>query len=547
MIDSHNPPAPKAPLSPVLARFLNQWKPPLRYSIVAGSIVLAAVAAICLIRAYIGLSVVRYWTDVFIYLDGGWRVLHGQMPQRDFYGSVGPITYWLAALGLLLDGGTAQGWIYAQALFGFLLGVWAYFLTIRFGRLPAALLTFTVTLFALAPFNFGEVPSHLSGGMVYNRFSYAIVALILIESMQASPFPRRWTEFAGGFSTGLAIAILLFLKISFFLGAGVLVAALVPSKPQVLRRWIGMISGFLLFVFVVFIIYQGDFTPIFDELRTVAQTKHLVFRSAYVETAVNSGLPFLGLVALGASLLWKRGFRREGVAVLVSGLAVLATGFGFLISNWQLYDLPLNALMAILIVQKLVARPALSDSAAFLPAVCLGMVLAVAHMSIDVYGLAIGIPKHAALARDPSTRFDAAVLEGFRCDDRDYVRWVNDGLALARRYRVEGDTLMTLDLVNPFSYTLGIPPPQRGATWLGYGNNFDEVHGPPPERIFGNASLVMEPRESTDPNIPVVYGGYLSDHFQMLGESAQWRIFRRRSVRPSQALLMKPTGFAEPR
>jgi hypothetical protein len=86
---------------------------------------------------------------------------------------------------------------------------------------------------------------------------------------------------------------------------------------------------------------------------------------------------------------------------------------------------------------------------------------------------------------------------------------------------------MTLDLVNPFSYTLGTPPPQGGATWLGYGNNYDEVHGPPPETVFGNATLVMEPKKFSDPNISFVYGGYLADHFQMLGESAQWRIFRR--------------------
>jgi hypothetical protein len=289
-----------------------------------------------------------------------------------------------------------------------------------------------------------------------------------------------------------------------------------------------MITGFLLFVSMVFTIYRGDFTPIFEELRTLARVKELVFRPSYLETAVNSGIPFLGLVVLGAVLLWTNDFRREGGAVLVSGLAVLVMGFCFLISNWQLYDLPLNALMAILIVQKLLARRALRDSAAFLPAVCLGMVLAMAHMSIDVYGLAIGIPERAALTRDPSTRFDAAGLEGFRCDDRDFVRWVNDGLALARKYRMDGDTVMALNLVNPFSYALGMAPPEGGATWLDYGNNYDEVHGPPPERIFGNATLVMEPKKLSDPNISFVYGGHLSGHFQLLGESAQWRIFRRK-------------------
>ena len=166
-------------MPPILERFFqSQWQPQSRHSFATGGIVLASIASFCLIRAYIGLTVVSYFTDVFLYLDGGWRVLHGQLPQRDFYGSVGPIIYWLAALGLKIGGGAAHGWIYAQTLFGFLLGIWAYFLTIRMGRLPSALLTFSVTLLAVTPFNFGEATSRLwSGGMVYNRFSYALVAL----------------------------------------------------------------------------------------------------------------------------------------------------------------------------------------------------------------------------------------------------------------------------------------------------------------------------------------------------------------------------------
>jgi hypothetical protein len=528
MIGQPITPRPASESTPVFARFLHEQCQP-RPSFLSGALVLLAAASFCIARAYIGLSVVRYFTDVFIFLDGGWRVLHGQLPHNDFYGSVGPIIYWLAAFGLWIGGG-AQGWLYAQALFGFLLGIWAYLLTFRgFGRLPAAMLTFAVTLLAVAPFNFGEVPSHLSGGMAYNRLSYALVALVLVESMHTVPFPRRGTEFVGGFSTGLAIAIIFFLKISFFLGAAILVAALLPSKSQAPRRWAGMFTGFFLFVAVVFIVYRGDFTPMFEELRILAHTKELVFRNAYVETAVNSGLPFLGLVLLGAFLLWRDGCRQESRAMLAGGLAILVMGFCFLLSNWQLYDLPLTTVVSILIVQKLASRPALADNAAFLPAVCLGIVLAVAHMSIDVYGLAIGIPESRALRGDPTTRFDAAPLEGFRCDDRDYVRWVNDGLKLVRQYRLAGDTVMTLDLGNPFSYALGMDPPKGGATWLVYGNNYDEVHGPPPETVFGNATLVMEPKKFSDPNISFVYGGYLSDHFGLLGESAQWRVFRRTS------------------
>src|SRR5580704_3516767 len=38
-----------------------------------------------------------YGNDVFLLLDGGWRILNGLVPNRDFYLSLGPIIYmWTA-------------------------------------------------------------------------------------------------------------------------------------------------------------------------------------------------------------------------------------------------------------------------------------------------------------------------------------------------------------------------------------------------------------------------------------------------------------------
>src|ERR1035437_8217272 len=35
----------------------------------------------------------RYSNDVFLLLDGGWRILNGQVPYRDFYLAMGPLEY----------------------------------------------------------------------------------------------------------------------------------------------------------------------------------------------------------------------------------------------------------------------------------------------------------------------------------------------------------------------------------------------------------------------------------------------------------------------
>ena len=47
--------------------------------------------------------------DVFISLDGGWRVLNGQRPVVDFYAQMGPAYYLLHAAGMWLAGTAAAG------------------------------------------------------------------------------------------------------------------------------------------------------------------------------------------------------------------------------------------------------------------------------------------------------------------------------------------------------------------------------------------------------------------------------------------------------
>jgi hypothetical protein len=109
----------------------------------------------------------------------------------------------------------------------------------------------------------------------------------------------------------------------------------------------------------------------------------------------------------------------------------------------------------------------------------------------------------------------------------------NDGATLLNRYRRPGDTVAVLDFDNPFSYALGMKPPNGGTAWLHYGINFDAIHKPTPERIFGDAKLVLLPKEYKDfqfrdnDNIPRLYGPYLREHFALIGESKDWQLYRR--------------------
>ena len=89
---------------------------------------------------------------------------------------------------------------------------------------------------------------------------------------------------------------------------------------------------------------------------------------------------------------------------------------------------------------------------------------------------------------------------------------------------------MSLDFSNPFSFALGMKPARGGAVDLGYRINFDDTHRLSAERLFGEASLVAVPIYFLEPSltdsVPRLYGPYLKDHFQLIGESMRWRLYR---------------------
>src|SRR5260370_40743680 len=104
------------------ARFLAIWSAPLLDRPAVCACLALMITALCLLRAYTGLSGIQVYShDAFGTLDGAWRVLHGQKPHADFYSPLGPVIYLLTAFGLLLSHGGAEGFGYSQAFCGCIL------------------------------------------------------------------------------------------------------------------------------------------------------------------------------------------------------------------------------------------------------------------------------------------------------------------------------------------------------------------------------------------------------------------------------------------
>jgi hypothetical protein len=527
-------PAP-SDLERLAARFVALWS----YGFLGSSVVrlalLAVLASLCLVRAYIGLSgITDYSHDAFGALDGAWRVLNGQTPHADFYTPLGPLIYLVTAFGLLFSHGGAEGAGYSQALCGVLLGVWTYRLSRhRLGHLPAILLCLSVVLLSINPSSVGEPPIRTSC-MAYNRYGYALVALLLVEAAAGRDPERRRAEFWGGVSTGAILALLLFLKISYFVGGAALVAALIPCRKQVKERWAGMAGGFLP-VSLVFCAYLGfNLVPMWNDLRMVAGAKPARISWFIVDNLYLPVAFYLGFIFASARFLWFDGARPAARATSVAGVAVCLAGIFLLSTNFQFYGLPLNAMAAILVLQQIAAHPRAASSHKLKQAGLLlwGSLLVAGDLGYEALGLGFGAWGRHAWEETAGGSFHAAVLGGFRTYEASYVDLVNDGLALLNQHRRPDDTVMSLDFSNPFSYALGMRPAPGGATTFHYRGNFNDAHHPAPERLFGGASLVMIPVEPTEKglarSVPRIYGPYLEEHFHPIGESKGWRIYRRR-------------------
>lgn len=216
----------------------------------------------------------------------------------------------------------------------------------------------------------------------------------------------------------------------------------------------------------------------------------------------------------------------------ISGLGVCLSGFFLLLTSWQFYTLPLDSIMVVLLLERAVPAAASRLAAPSLrfSALLVGGLFALNFIASHTLALEFALSQK--LRPGSYSSFASTPLLGFNSPvERHYVEYVNDGCDLLERYRKPVDSVISLNFSNPFSFALGMKPSSGGTTWLQYGTNFDDRHGPAPSRVFGNATLVMLPKVFSDLTLPEtvlrVYGPFLHEHYALIAESAEWWLYRR--------------------
>ncbi len=506
---------------------------------------IAAVAAGLILAAcgtVLGLGIPHvaiYGHDTFIQLDGGWRVLNGQRPHADFYSAFGPVPYLISAAGLAASGLRVQSLVNTTSAVGLLLGIWAWTLLRNRLKAWAGLLFLLLTLSIwLAPFPLGE-PFYMTGyAMQYNRLGYALASLILLELYIPARWNRRTLDI-GGISTGIATALLLFIKVSFFFAAvGLIVSAyfLAGKRP---RHFLSMIAGFALVAVPMLGYLHWDVPAMMRDLLMAASARKIRFLEGYdpfrsLFRNLESIVALLGLALLARLYIPVRNAR----GVLLFAGVVLAADSAMAMSNTQRYGFPL-ALAAMVILASRICRETPRPAI-----VLLTFVGVLPALSATANGWAMVLRTNVlAKSAVPALRFDAPHLAGLIFEDHNepltdpadhngpvYVQQVNEGLALLRAVSQPQDKIACLWFANPFSYALLREPASGGSPFWAYAVNLTPASAPSADRILGNAELVIHPRDfNSDPDartLLAITGPELKAHYRIVAESAHWILWR---------------------
>ena len=519
---------------------------------------LSCLLLICAITAYIGaVPTRRYGHDIFFLLDNGWRVINGQRPHIDYASGWGPVTFLINAIGLKVSNYAVDGIGYGNVIFAFLIGLWCYLLSEnRLGVLIQYLLSLSLAGLVLAPYALGSSFYESSHAMVYNRYGYALLSLILIETFQtAESIERGSGELAGGFSSGAAIALALFLKLSYFFVALMLLFGISLLLWRLSRRrLLGLLFGFFLVALVLLAYLNFNIGAILSDLQMTVKARSASFTFGELLRKTATNVPFyvaiLSSIYMRFLLVETNRSRRRLVQLLLAGSLVFFADIFLLFSNAQWRELPLIAVFALLQMngvglqfQKLPKIHNHSLNYLYIGVMLIGTMIFLPRVGRDFLAIFYGacqkaFPSHlSSVLRFSEPRLFPLLLYDFpnskRNNGSQYTMYVNDGVTLLRKSSTANETVITMDMTNPFPYAMGRCPPIGGIAAAAYKYTLSDSHRPSDDKYFGTADIVMVPKHPAAHDI-YYYGYYkiyeqgLKQRFYLAAESDLWYLYKRK-------------------
>lgn len=517
--------------------------------------------------------------DTFTLLDGAWRIFQGQTPHKDFHTALGPVIYWLFALGMKIVGPTADSICVVYCII-FSITVSAATIVCS-GRLP-------LVVSLLLGLWFGGVSASpaLSGtmtltsvGMIYNRIGYAWCGIVMIALFIPLSPQRRglWSSIDAVIIGGICSS-LFFLKITYGL-ALLPVLVLMLLKGQMNQRWL-IVCGTSFISCVVLFLWSLDWSlsAVATDLRTAALAKKSVFNTQQLQDIVSRNSAVLASIfavqtCRFVSHLQQKGGRRSSALVLGETLLILGIGGCLALGNLNKDEVaPWHVLLAVLVwgtYQEL--KSGRGRISRFCHIFALGTTLfVIAGVAANNYGgFAFAFVRKFVGTKEP-VAFLPETLKTLRIpiggaakwwegqygilETNGYYRWgdgaieylpnavlltyqdqINDGCRLLNSFSSSTDKILVMDFTNPFSFALQRPSPRGDSVWWDDGINFSRKSHPSATEVFHDVDIVMVPKiehivsyRKSCARLLEVYGDELATHFTLVTESPWWKMLKRK-------------------
>jgi hypothetical protein len=506
----------------------------------------AALYFICLAIFETG-PINAYGNDALVLLDGGWRLLNGQVPYRDFYLALGPLEYMITAGGMALSQSSPQGIAIGNVAFGITVGVWGWLISRRrMPSVPALIVTAWLILTATSPTPLGSSWNVISCAMIYNRHGYALLGVVLVECAFASERNRFWD----GVSIGIALSLLAFLKLNFFGAAFLLLLATIPLKRNEMRRVWGILAGASCTAAAFCLYLRFAISAFLSDMLFVTQARgaSLKVQGIIGDIAGSAEMVTLAIMTIVATLLISPGKLRlrHGVRLILLGCIVIVTADLLRRTNTAETQFQLATLWtAVLLGRLTMAYPRSKEKTAIAAVIALSLGGIAAQFFADAESLKTLLGYSSPSIRSMGANIAGNGMERLKFYDledangpssidsnRFYAACVNDGLALLARSSTPQESVLTLGFHNPFSYLLRRKPALGGSPIFIFGYTISRTRLLDANRVFGNADLIMTPHypsshQGSDADIEEAYGSYLSQHFTFVASTEWWSLYRR--------------------
>jgi hypothetical protein len=508
-------------------------------------LLLACAALFALTLALPGQTVTAaYLNDLFIFLDGAHRIAAGQVPNRDFHTALGPLSFYVPALGYWISGsmGGAMPTAIAMMTLGLALPM-VHILSSRLHPVVAVPYGLFLLLIVAVPINLGESIASLSFAMFYNRIGWASLSTLLVMYLR----PERPHDRQGLLDILCAVVLtltMLFTKITYGLVALAFLAFMLFDSRQ--RRWVLWALGMsALAALTIELFWQSSLGYLEDLVLTgrVSGTRDIVdlalsflqHLSDYVLLAIFAimvlwrtrsfrDLLFFGICAVPGLLIQSQNSQSGGIITLFAGSAVateilLRLGMP---SNGREGNKTLNVGAPLLLLAFL-----LPTGLHCFMALGLHTVAAVTRM-----GEPFGLPRFNEL------RLATLWVPGDRSFMTDYLASIQEGARLLSDLPVKPENVSVLDFANPFSAGLDLPPSRGDYAWLHWGRNIDDRHHPLPEQLLGSVDVLMVPKDGiNDAPLRALYGAYIREMFEPVRDTDRWTLYRHREARAPRSSI----------